>query len=35
MENYIVEPFIETTGWARDYFGRIVVENTLVDVVAD
>ncbi len=35
LENYIVEPFIETTGWARDYFGRIVVENTLVDVVAD
>ena len=33
--NYIVEPFIETKGWARDYFGRIVVANTLVDVVAD
>lgn len=35
LVNYIVEPFIETKGWARDYFGRIVVANTLVDVVAD
>lgn len=35
LSDYIVEPFIETKGWARDYFGRIVVANTLVDVVAD
>ena len=35
LNDCIVEPFIETKGWARDYFGRIVVENTLVDVVAD
>lgn len=35
FEDYIVEPFIETKGWARDYFGRVVVANTLVDVVAD
>ncbi|MBE6022606.1 MAG: hypothetical protein E7231_05125 [Cellulosilyticum sp.] len=35
LSDYIVEPFIETNGWARDHFGRIVVEKTLVDVVAD
>ena len=35
LSDYIVEPFIETKGWARDYFGRIVVANTLVDMVAD
>lgn len=35
LSDYIVEPFIETKGWARDFFGRIVVANTLVDVVAD
>lgn len=35
LSDYIVEPFIKTEGWVRDYFGRIVVANTLVDVVAD
>ena len=35
LSDCIVEPFIETKGWARNYFGRIVLANTLVDVVAD
>ena len=35
LSDCIVEPFIETKGWARNYFGRIVLANTLVVVVAD
>ena len=35
FEDYIVEPFIETKDWVRAYWGRLVVENMLVDLVAD
>lgn len=35
FEDYIIEPYIETNGWARDNFGRLVAENTQIDVVAD
>ena len=33
--DYTVEPFIETKGWVRDYWSRLAVEDTLVDLVAD
>ena len=32
---YIVEPFINTKGWVREYFGRLVVEGTQIDMVSD
>lgn len=35
FEDYLVEPFIETKDWVRSHWGRLVVENTLVDLVAD
>lgn len=35
FEDYIVEPFIETKDWVRTHWGRLVVENTLLDLVAD
>jgi hypothetical protein len=35
FEDFIIEPYIDTNGWVRDYFGRLVVENTQIDVVAD
>ena len=35
FDEYIVEPFIETKGWSRDNFGRLVVEGTQIDMVSD
>lgn len=35
FEDYIVEPFIETNGWVRSHWGRLVIEDTMVDLVAD
>lgn len=35
FSDYIVEPFIETRGWIRDNWGRLVIHNTQIDLVAD
>lgn len=35
FEEYIVEPFIETKDWVRNHWSRLVVEDTLIDLVAD
>ncbi len=35
FEDYIIEPFINMKGWVRENFGRLVIENTQIDVVAD
>jgi len=32
---YVVEPFLETQGWVRKNFGRIVVHKIMIDMVSD
>lgn len=35
FQQWMVEPFHDTNGWVRKYFGRVVLHQTLVDMVAD
>jgi hypothetical protein len=32
---YLIEPFVDTNGWLVKYFGKILIEGKMFDIVAD